>query len=270
MGREERVEMFCKLHQGGILVLPNAWDAASARVFEEAGAKAIATTSAGVAAVHGYADGNHLPRELAVAAVERIARAVRVPVTADIEAGYGRNADEVCDTVRGVIGAGAAGINIEDGTEAPGVLVAKIEAIRRLAERERSGLFVNARIDLYLNGASATPESLEEALRRAALYTEAGADGLFIPALGDLADLRAFCDAVSLPVNVLALPGLPPPAELARIGVRRLSVGSGAMRASLSFARRLAVDLLERGEYGGLFEGVISHRETNALFERSR
>ena len=268
MGRDERVEAFRKLHQLGILVLPNAWDAASARVFEEAGARAIATTSAGVAAVHGYPDGNHLPRELAVAAVERIARAVRVPVTADIEAGYGRSVDEVCETVRGVIGAGAVGINLEDGREAPGVLAAKLEAIRGLAARERSDLFVNARIDLYLNGAPATPESLAEALQRAALYTEAGADSLFIPALADVSDLRAFCAAVSLPVNALAVPGLPSPAELARIGVRRLSVGSGAMRAALSFARRLAVNLLERGEYGGFFEGVLSHRETNALFER--
>src|SRR4029453_5929516 len=195
MNRDERVERFRKRHQEGLLVLPNAWDVASARVIEEAGAKAIATTSAGIAAAYGYADGNHLPRELAVAAVERIARGVRVPVSADVEAGYGGTPDQVCETVRGVIGAGAVGINLEDGSGAPELLVAKIEAIRGLAAREGSDLFVNARVDLYLNGGPDSDATFEEAVRRAALYTEAGADGLFVPALLNVERLRAFCAA---------------------------------------------------------------------------
>jgi 2-methylisocitrate lyase-like PEP mutase family enzyme len=268
MARDERLETFRKLHQEGLLVLPNAWDAATARVFEEAGAKAIATTSAGIAAVHGYADGNHLPRALATSAVERIVRSVRVPVTADIEAGYGRTPEEVCETVRGVIGAGAVGINLEDGTGTPELLVSKIDAIRGLAAREGSDLFVNARIDVYLNGAGDTDASFDESLRRAALYAEAGADGIFIPGLLAAERLRAFCAAVPLPVNALAFRGLPAPAELARLGVRRLSVGSSPMRAALTFARRLAVELLEEGSYRGLTEGVMSHAETNALFAR--
>jgi len=253
MTRDERVEAFRKLHQGPILVLPNAWDVASARIIEEAGARAIATTSAGVAAVHGFPDGNQLPRDLALAALERIVRAVRVPVTADIEEGYGADPDDVCETVRGVIAAGAAGINLEDGKGAPDVLAAKIEAIRRLAARERRDLFVNARCDVYLNGGAVSAESLGEVLRRAALYTEAGADGLFVPFLADADSIRRICETVALPVNVLAVPGLPPPAELARLGVRRLSAGSSPMRAAMRATRRLAAELLDRGAYDGLF-----------------
>jgi 2-methylisocitrate lyase-like PEP mutase family enzyme len=247
-------------------VLPNAWDAVTARIFEEAGAKAIATTSAGIAVVHGYPDGNLLPRELAVAALARIVRVVKVPVSADIEAGYGETPAEVCETVRGVIGAGVVGINLEDGTEAPALLAAKLEAIRSLAAREGSDLFVNARIDIFLNGGGEPAANFAETLRRAALYTEAGADGLFVPALLDAERLRELCAAVSLPVNALAFRGLPPPAELARLGVRRLSAGSGPMRAALSCARRVAVELLQEGSYEGFVGGVMSHAETNALF----
>jgi 2-methylisocitrate lyase-like PEP mutase family enzyme len=270
MSRDERVEQFRKLHQEGILVLPNAWDAASARVFEVAGAKAIATTSAGIAVAHGFPDGNLLPRELAVAAVERIVRTVKVPVSADVEAGYGETPAEVCETVRGVIGAGAVGINLEDGTGPAALLAAKLEAIRSLAAREGTDLFVNARIDLFLNGGGTPEGNFAETLRRAALYTEAGADGLFVPALLDRERLRELCAAVSLPVNALAFRGLPPPAELARIGVRRLSAGSGPMRAALTCARRVAVELLEQGSYEGFVAGVMPHAETNALFAGAR
>jgi 2-methylisocitrate lyase-like PEP mutase family enzyme len=266
MTRNERVERFRKLHQEGILVLPNAWDAVTARLFEEAGAKAIATTSTGVALAHGFRDGNQLPRELAVAAVLRIVRSVEVPVSADIEAGYGSTPEEVCETVRGVIAAGAVGINLEDGTQAPELLAAKLAAIRSLVAREGSDLFVNARIDVYLNGGGEPEANFAESLRRAALYAEAGADGIFVPALLDADRLRAFCAAVPLPVNALAFRGLPPPAELSRLGVRRLSAGSGLLRAALGCARRAATELLEEGSYRGFVEGVPSHAETNALF----
>jgi 2-methylisocitrate lyase-like PEP mutase family enzyme len=125
---------------------------------------------------------------------------------------------------------------------------------------------VNARIDLYLNGGADSDATFEEALRRAALYTEAGADGLFVPALLDAERLRAFCSRVTLPVNALAFRGLPPPAELARLGVRRLTAGSGTMRAALTATRRVAAELLDDGSYRGITEGVMSHAETNALF----
>jgi 2-methylisocitrate lyase-like PEP mutase family enzyme len=251
--RDEQVETFRKLHEGPILVLPNAWDVASACAVEEAGAAAVATTSAGVAAAHGFPDGNRLPRGLALAVVERIVDAVRVPVTADIEEGYGADVEEVCETVRGVIGAGAAGINLEDGKGAPERLAAKIAGIRSLAARERSDLFVNARCDVYLNGAPVSAETLDEVLRRAALYADAGADGLFVPFLADAGSIRSLCEAVALPVNLLAVPGLPPPVELARLGVRRLSAGNSPMRAAMRHTRQLAAELLERGSCDGLF-----------------
>ena len=189
-----------------------------------------------------------------------------MPVSADIEAGYGVTPAEACETVRGVIGAGAVGINIEDGRGEPALLAAKLEAIRSLAAREGTDLFVNARIDVYLNGGGTPEGNFAETLRRAALYTEAGADGLFVPALLDAERLRELCASVSLPVNALAFRGLPAPAELAKLGVRRLSAGSGLFRAALTCARRVAVELLEEGSYRGFLDGVLSHAETNLLF----
>ena len=268
MGAEHdaRVETFRRLHADGILVLPNAWDAASARLFEEAGARAIATSSSGVANALGYPDGDAVPRELVLQALARITRVVGVPVSADVEGGYGATPDEVVETVRGVVAAGAVGINLEDGRGEPEVLVAKIRAIRAFAKGDGRDVFVNARTDVYLSRGTPPAEALRESLRRAKLYVEAGADGIFIPALLDAGDLARFCDQVPRPVNALVYPGLPAPGELARLGVRRLSVGSGLMRAAYSAARRGAAELLESGSYAGFTKGVMSHAEANALF----
>ena len=263
--RKNRAARFATLHRGAEpLLLPNAWDAASARIIEDAGAHAIATTSAGIANVHGYADGNHLPRDLAIAALERIVRAVGVPVSADVEAGYGATPAEVCETVRRVIAAGAVGINLEDGTEPPDVLVAKLAAIRDLLERAGTPLFVNARADVYLNGGTG-PEALAESLRRAERYVAAGADGIFVPGVVASEDIRTLAREIPRPLNVLAVPGLPSPAELARLGVARLSAGSGPMRAALTHAREVATALLRDGAYAPFLDGVMTHAEVQAL-----
>jgi 2-methylisocitrate lyase-like PEP mutase family enzyme len=176
-------ERFRRLHSEGLLVLPNAWDAGSARLIESLGAKAIATTSAGVAWSHGYPDGDTLPLPLLRATVADIARAVRVPVSTDVEGGYSNDPAAVGETVAAVIEAGAVGINIEDGSGATDLLCAKIERAKNAAERLGVDLFVNARTDVYLRGLAAKERRVEETLARAERYRSAGADGIFVPGL---------------------------------------------------------------------------------------
>jgi 2-methylisocitrate lyase-like PEP mutase family enzyme len=260
-GMSEMAERFHALHEGPeMLVLPNAWDAASARIVERAGARAIATTSSGIAQSLGFRDGNVLARDLAVEVVARIVRAVRIPVSADIEEGYGATPDDVADTVEAIVAAGAVGINLEDGAKDAAILADKIRAIRRRFDRSR--LFINARPDLFLRGAE---NPLAGTLERAKLYRDAGADGIFVPrAKPD--DIAKLCAEIPLPVNILALPGTAPPAELAKLGVRRLSVGGGLMHAALGATERWARSLLQDGRYDFL-EVAISPAEANKLFE---
>jgi 2-methylisocitrate lyase-like PEP mutase family enzyme len=240
---------FRRLHQQGVLVLPNAWDAASARVVEAAGAAAVATTSGGVAWALGRPDGDRLPLELLAGAVERIAAAVAVPVSADVESG----GPDVAATVRAVLAAGAVGINVEDG-EAP------VEALadRIAAARDAAGpdLFINARTDVYLRGLGDPGDRLAETVRRGEVCAEAGADGLFVPGLVDPAALRALVAEVPLPVNVMAGPGAPSVAELAALGVRRVSVGTGLAEVAYAAADRAARELLGAGTYGALEGGL--------------
>ncbi len=257
--QRQRAEVFRALHdRSSILVLANAWDVASAKMIAKAGAKAIATTSAGVANSLGYADGNVLPRDLAVAAVQRIARGVDLPVTADIEEGYGETAGAVCETIEAIIEAGAVGINIEDGRNPPDVLAERIAAIRERTAALGVPLFINARTDVYLLGLTSVGERLGETVRRARLYQEAGADGIFVPRLAERESIASLCQQVELPINLLAVPGLTIPAELGTLGVARLSAGSAIFKASLRFAEHCVQALLRDGEYAGLFESVVA------------
>jgi 2-methylisocitrate lyase-like PEP mutase family enzyme len=181
---------FRQLHTSGLLVLPNAWDAGTARLIESLGAKAIATTSAAVAWSHGFSDGEVLPVRLLTATVESIARVVRVPLSVDVEGGYSTDAATVSDLVASVIDAGAVGINLEDGNAVPGVLCAKIESVKRAAARRRVDLFVNARTDVYLRGLAPADRRVAETLSRAEQYWRAGADGIFVPGLTGAVEIR--------------------------------------------------------------------------------
>lgn len=254
-----------------ILLLPNAWDAVSARLFVKVGAKAIATTSAGVAATLGYADGQKIPRALMLEAIARIARAVEVPVTADIEAGYATTALEMAETIRGVIDASAIGCNLEDSTgKRPKVLfeieeqIARIRATREAGERAGVRLVINARTDVYLASVGDPKVRYAETVRRANAYREAGADCLFVPGVSDLPTLASLVREIKGPINVLAGPGMPPVAELERIGVARLSVGSAIMRATLATAQDAARELLQHGTYSAL-DRNIPYNEVNEL-----
>ncbi|MFF9500973.1 isocitrate lyase/phosphoenolpyruvate mutase family protein [Streptomyces sp. NPDC014656] len=234
------------------LALANAWDVAGARIMEAAGAPAIATTSAGVAWSLGAPDGDRISRDLALDAVARIAAAVTVPVTADIEGGHGETPAEVADTVTRVLEAGAAGVNIEDGTRPPGTLAARLEAVRAAADRAGADLFVNARVDTYLLGLGDPATRLRDTLERARSYVDAGADGIFVPGVTDPDLIAALTGALTVPLNVLAGPGAPSVKELGALGVARVSLGSGIAEAAYAVARRAARELYGAGTYDSL------------------
>lgn len=276
----QRADAFRRMHQpdaGRILVLPNAWDAMSARLIEDAGARAIATTSAGVAWALGRTDGEGLTRDQMINAVERITRAVRVPVTADVERGYGDGTPaDVAETVRRVIGAGAVGINLEDAPGSGGATLmevdeqtARIAAARKAASDEGVEIYLNARIDTFLAQAGAPEGRLDETVRRARAYVDAGADGVFVPGVADAETIRALVGAVGAPLNVMAgRGGGLSVAELQALGVARVSVGPALTLAVMAQVRRAAAEVLEQGTYESL-QGGMTFPEANALFARA-
>ncbi|MDX2296488.1 MULTISPECIES: isocitrate lyase/PEP mutase family protein [Streptomyces] len=247
------------------LALANVWDAASARIVEAAGAAAIATTSAGVAWSLGAPDGDRVSRDLVLGVIARITAAVAVPVTVDIEGGYGGTPAEVADTVARVLEAGAAGVNIEDGARPPGALADRVTAARAAADRAGADLFVNARVDTYLLGLGDPATRLRDTLDRARSYVDAGADGVFVPGVTDPALIGELAAALTVPLNVMAGPGAPTVAELGVLGVARVSLGSGMAQAAYATARRAALDLHGAGGYDSLRHG-IDYPELNGLF----
>lgn len=260
------------LHRGPkILVLPNAWDVASARMIEDAGAAAIATSSAGVAFALGYPDGEKISREEMLAVVGRIAAKVKVPVSADLEAGYGNRAEDAALSAQALIEAGAVGLNLEDGAGDPqhpltdlSLQLEKIAAVLETARNAGVPLVLNARTDVYLREVGAPETRFDEALRRLSAFRNAGADCLFIPGVRDLPTIERFVRDLRHPINILAGPGSPPIPELQRAGVARVSLGSSPARAALGLARRITRELLTTGTYQSL-EGAPSHTEVNRM-----
>jgi 2-methylisocitrate lyase-like PEP mutase family enzyme len=274
----ELARQFLELHRGPkILVLPNAWDVSSARIFEDAGFPAIGTTSAGVAFTLGYPDGQKIPRREMLAVVRRIADAVEVPVTADMEAGFGDTPEEVADTAREVIAAGAVGMNLEDGVEGKPDFLADVnlqkEIIRAVLEAgTRAGVpfVLNARTDIFLNGIGPAETRLARTIERLNAYRAAGAPSLFAPGVKDKETIAQLARGVAGPLNILATVGTPPVAELQQLGGARVSVGSGPMRASLSFLGRLARQLHEEGVFNMMIEGTIPYADVNRLIQPKR
>jgi len=257
-------------HAGRILVLPNAWDAVSARIFERAGFPAIGTTSAGVAWTLGHPDGQRVSRQDALAAIRRIVRAVDVPVTADVERGLGTTPAELTETARAVIDAGAVGVNLEDGRDA-GVLtpaeihVERIRVFRAAADAAGVPLFINARTDVYFLPSDDPQAQVAEVLRRAGLFVAAGADGLFVPGITEPEAIATIARAVAVPVNVYAFAGVPSAPDLEALGVARVSVGCGPMQATLALTRRIAEELRAHGTWEAMSAGALSAREVNGL-----
>ncbi|MBV8284897.1 MAG: isocitrate lyase/phosphoenolpyruvate mutase family protein [Candidatus Eremiobacteraeota bacterium] len=258
-------DRFRALHRSAnVLVLPNAWDAGSAAIFRAAGAPAIATTSAGVAWSCGFPDGDALPMQNLIFAIDQILGAIGdTPLSVDVEGGYADNPSDVADNVGRLADMGIAGINIEDGGGDPAALAAKIAAIVKRCP----GLFVNARTDVYLRDLAEGDAAIRQTIERGKIYAAAGASGLFVPGAAEAGDLKAIAAGIDVPLAIFAVPGLLPAKELYALGVRRLSAGESLAALAYGTARDAAAVFLRDGRS----DDVISPRnvdygETNALF----
>lgn len=249
VSQKEKAEVFSKLHvKGSPVILFNCWDAGSAKIIEQEGAKAIATSSWAVAVANGFEDREKTPLDLAIANVERVVRSVGVPVTMDFEGGYASKPSELKSNIEKVIAAGAVGINFEDqiiggeGLYSIEEQCARIEAVRDAANTASIPFFINARTDVFLKAEPAKHNEvlLEEVVRRGEAYAKAGASGLFAPGLKDANLIQKLCDASPLPVNILMLPGAPPTRTLAELGVGRISYGSQPYRRVMETVKEAA------------------------------
>lgn len=273
--QKEKALAFRKLHQGPpILVLPNAWDCLSAWTFEQAGFPAVATTSGGIASLFGYPDGQRIPSRLMLGMAGRITSVVSIPVTADLEAGYGSTPLEVAETITGAIKVGLVGANLEDSTGDPERplnetqrQVEIIKAARQAADRAGLPFFINARTDVFVRGPGDETSRLQEAVGRAVAYREAGADGIFVIGVKDRDLIAKLVRQIHAPINILAGPGSPPIAELQELGVARVSFGSGLLRGTLPLLRDMARELRQTGACQALEQTEFSHIAINQLFE---
>ena len=274
--QRQRAEAFRSMHQcGAPIVLINAWDVASAKVIEQAGARAVATTSAGVAWSLGYPDGEHIARDLMIEAIGRIAHGVSAPVTADLEAGYARTLTELVDSVQCVISAGAVGMNLEDAisTRIRGedplfsipTAVDRVTAARIAAKESGVPIVINARTDVFWREVGHPATRLARAIDRLNAYRTAGADSLFVPGVWDGETIAHLVREVDGPINVLAVPGTPSIPELAQLGVARVSLGSGAMRLTLAVLARAGMAVHRTGRLEPLLESPISFASVDAL-----
>ncbi|MFS0726459.1 isocitrate lyase/PEP mutase family protein [Paenibacillus sp. 1P07SE] len=270
--------LFKQLHYTGKpLVLPNAWDPMSAKLLQQCGFPALGTTSAGIAASLGRPDGERVGVEEMIAAVGRIAAAVDIPVTADLEAGYSCTPETIGELARKAAAAGVAGLNIEDGAggAALGLLDAgeqarRIHAIQAAAADVGLPLFINARIDTYWHRIGEEKERLSATLDRAEIYRHAGADGIFVPGVSDLETITILAGQLALPLNVLASPELPDLAALAAAGVARVSTGSGLYRAAMTGLRDMGMTLFRQGDYASILQRAMRYDEMQLLLEGRR
>jgi 2-methylisocitrate lyase-like PEP mutase family enzyme len=274
--QSKKADQLRKLHQGPrILVFPNAWDVASARIIEDLGYPAIATSSSAVAATLGYADGERITRDEMLEAVARISAAVHVPVTADMESGYGASVEDMADTARAIVSAGAVGLNLEDVVAEDArthvninLQVEKIRSIREASASAGVSLVINARTDICLIPIGEEPTRFDRTVERLRAYRQAGADCLFAPGVKDRDTIGKLVRAVAAPLNILVMPDVPAIPELEKLGVARASLGSAPMRSALGHLRGTVRRLLETGDYAAVMEGAIPFAEVNALFER--
>ena len=274
LSQKEKAEALRQLHHAGrVLVLVNVWDVISARVVEEMGFPAVATSSAGVANSLGYPDGQHISRGEMLVAVQRIARALQVPVSADMEGGYAGSGERMAETAQQLIETGAVGLNLEDGEENESRLidvklaVEKIKAVRETGAAAGVPLVINARTDAYWIKGDKLADRFGETVRRAQAYREAGADCIFVPGLKDPAEIARFLKESPGPLNVLGGAGAPPVPELQRLGVARMSVGGGPARAALGILRKIAEELNQSGTYTTITENLFPSAEANRMLQ---
>ena len=274
--QQRKAREFLALHHAPeILVLPNAWDVVSARIFELEGFNAIGTTSAGVAATLGYPDGEFMSLEETTEVVRRIVSRVNVPVSADMEAGYANSTDGVAKSARTVLNAGAVGLNLEDGTGDASVPlceeslhVERIQAIREMSSSEDIYVVINARTDVYLVSEEEPTACLRETVRRGNAYRQAGADCIFVPDIArlDKETIARLVEEIDAPVNIIAGPDTPSLPELQEIGVARVSFGPRPMRAALALIRNIAREWRDTGTYSRMVADTLSYAEINGMF----
>jgi 2-methylisocitrate lyase-like PEP mutase family enzyme len=271
-GQRRRAERFRALHRPGApFVLGNAWDVASALVLEEAGFEAVGTSSAGLAASLGRLDAEAVALAELVQVVARISRALEVPLSVDVESGFGPSPADVAACVEEVLRAGAVGVNLEDVRPGSSELLPvenaaeRIAAARAAADRAGIPAVINARTDVFWRKVGPEEQRVEEALRRLRAYVQAGADAVFVPGVHRKSEIAQLAARAGAPLNLLASRDLPPLSELARLDVARLSLGSAPMRAALTTLRRVAEELRGPGTYKSLTEDVLSYAELQAL-----
>lgn len=279
MSQREKAERFLGFHHSGeILVLLNSWDISSSKLIEACGYKAVATTSMGLAAAHGYPDCQVIQLTEVLDAITGIVNAVHVPVSVDIEAGYGETLDEIIESVAQVISTGIVGINIEDSVDMNPVLVDEMEfcerisAIRALSKSMGFHLVINARTDSFYTSPDSPAKNLVESIRRGNKYREAGADCIFVQPVGDKETIATLVKEINAPINILANPtigaGLPPSiAELQDLGVARVSLGSSLMKATLALIKKVADELAENGTYNTLSDALSPIPETALAYK---
>ena len=257
-----------RLHHGEQpLIVLNAWDPGSAAIAERVGGHCVGTTSGGVAAAHGYQDGERIPRDVMLAAVERIAAATTLPLTADLEGGYGATPEAVGETIRLALEIGVAGFNLEDShpAERRAAGGAPLRTMAEQCERLRAAreaceslgvrdAVINARVDVFLREIGEPEQRLDLALERAEAYVAAGASCLFPIGLKDRETIGAFTAGAKAPVNILYLPGVPPLADLSALGVRRVSLGTGWHRLALGAAESAARAVIAEGKLERIWE----------------
>jgi 2-methylisocitrate lyase-like PEP mutase family enzyme len=272
VSQKEKAEAFRDLHRGKrLFVLPNAWDVPSARIFENSGFPAIATSSAGMMVSLGYPDGEIIPWTEYLEAVRKIARVLSAPLSVDIVGGFGADAGDVASTIKGILEAGGIGINIEDFVHATKKLepvekeVGKLKAIQTQASSMGVPLVINARTDALRFAGGDDEAKLQEAIRRASAYRDAGADCVYPMGLTDRDSISRFVKELDCPVNVMIRKGLPTLQELENLGVTRVSFGPSASYAAMGLLKRISKEILESGSFCGLLEGAISIDELNSL-----
>ncbi|MDA4119201.1 MAG: isocitrate lyase/phosphoenolpyruvate mutase family protein [Thaumarchaeota archaeon] len=268
----EKAERFRGLHdRKKVLILPNAWDVPSGRVFEDAGFPAVATSSAGMMVSLGYPDGEEIPTEEFISAVRRIARVLSVPLTVDIVGGFGQGPEDVAKTVKSIVDAGAVGINVEDFVHSMKALlpvekqVERLRAVVRLQKSNDVRFVINARTDAFRHGPGDEGAKLDEAIRRGIAYRDVGADCVYPMGLTDAISISKFVEAVDFPMNVMVRKGLPSVPELGRLGVARVSFGPSASYAAMGLLKRASEEVLTKGTYETLVDGAITFDELNAL-----
>lgn len=273
--QSQLADKFQNMHkENRIIVLPNAWDAGSAVIFEKEGFSAIATTSAGISYSLGYPDGEIITFEDVLDTTKKIQKRISIPLSVDVERGYGNNTSEIVNNIQTIIEQGVVGINIEDGILAQKTLSDMNEQCKLISEiskiKNHLGInfVINARTDSFWLGTGKTKdEQLSQTIKRANKYLKAGADCIFVPGLLEVNEIEMLVQHIKGPVNIITTPSSPSIKELQKLGVARVSTGSGPVRASFALIKNISNELKDEGTYNNIYKTTIAYDKLNYIFK---